>query len=194
MQFKVCKCVRGREDDSFVFSTKEAALNHAMLDIMQELGNGDGENGDMGSLWKCAGVIHESLDKGYSYSYADCKWRVIPVMDDRKYRVMCSIRVSKPIEIVESEDKDERIVTLNALNRFETELRSLVGGHDFELNCREAFVINEQATETKKQPTLLEVAKLFINTVEMPSDEQESKHWDELVAAVKREEEMRRNP
>ena len=38
-----------------------------------------------------------------------------------------------------------------------------------------------------REPTLLEAAEAIVNTVEMPSDPQEQKHCDDLIAAIDRE-------
>ena len=54
--------------------THEECLDAAMSDIYAELHDGDGENGGMGSLWRCAKEIYDSLANGHRYQYADCEW------------------------------------------------------------------------------------------------------------------------
>lgn len=52
----------------------DVILDAAMSDIFHEVGNGDGENGGAGSLWRCARGIYDSLRRGEKYTYADITW------------------------------------------------------------------------------------------------------------------------
>ena len=54
--------------------SKEDCLDVAMMDIFNELHDGDGENGGEGSLWRCARGIYDCLANGEHFFYADCEW------------------------------------------------------------------------------------------------------------------------
>ena len=59
---------------TFNYEEKECAMNNVMNHIFTVLGNGDGENGGNGSLWRCAREIYDIIESGKRYSYADQKW------------------------------------------------------------------------------------------------------------------------
>ena len=63
-----------RKEYSERFRKKEDCLNRAMLRLFEELGDGDGENGGEGSLWRCAKEIYDCLASGGHYCYADMEW------------------------------------------------------------------------------------------------------------------------
>jgi len=95
MKYRVVKTNKRGNIDLGVFCDRGKAISCAMLDIMSEIGDGDCENEGKGSLWKCAGEIYDNIKSGNEYFYADCSWQVVPVVEDRTYTYMCSIRVSK---------------------------------------------------------------------------------------------------
>ena len=75
-------------DKTILFSESESLdviLDTAMSDIFHEVGNGDGENGGAGSLWRCAREIYDSLRRGAKYTYADITWWIesIPIESDK---------------------------------------------------------------------------------------------------------------
>lgn len=49
------KTLNGIDGDLGDFKGKSHAVNHAMFDIMAEIG--EGKNGGNGSLWKCVGEM-----------------------------------------------------------------------------------------------------------------------------------------
>ena len=59
--------------------TVEAAVDLAMLDLFEQVGEGDGENGGAGPLSNCASEIRSVLSAGQAYSYAELSWKTIPV-------------------------------------------------------------------------------------------------------------------
>lgn len=66
---------------------KRRALNYLMLDLYKTIGDGDMENGGLGSHWRCAREVYDVLAKFKVYSYADCAWW----LENRgKYIVACS--------------------------------------------------------------------------------------------------------
>lgn len=75
-------------DRTMFFAESESldvVLSAAMSDIFHEVGNGDGENGGAGSLWRCAREIYDSLRRGTKYTYADITWWIesIPRESDK---------------------------------------------------------------------------------------------------------------
>lgn len=75
MKYKCCKSVNGNPAMLVAECEKaEEGLNALLLDIFEEMGNGDMENGGKGSLWNCAPDIYACLEGGNRYSYANCTW------------------------------------------------------------------------------------------------------------------------
>lgn len=64
---KHTKCEHSNIDD---------CMNELMQHLFNILGNGDNENGGMGSLWRCAQSIYDTLRNGSVYEYANCKFWV----------------------------------------------------------------------------------------------------------------------
>jgi len=67
----------GCDPTTFKCETKDSAINLVMLNIFSNIGNGDGENGGEGSLWRCAREIYDTISKGEKYSYADNIWYIV---------------------------------------------------------------------------------------------------------------------
>jgi len=143
MKYKVLKTLKETERDLGVFCKSEKAVSHAMFDIMSEIGEGDCENAGRGSLWKCAGEIYDILKKGDKYYYADCSWWVVPVVEDRTYSFMCSVRVSKEVRIVSRECRSLVVAKLDAMSQFETELAAQLGEYEYRIDERNALSLME---------------------------------------------------
>lgn len=63
------------------FTDKDQALNWIMNMLFQDLGNGGmtaqkHSDGSIGSLWRCADEIYDSLKDGIPYYYADREYRL----------------------------------------------------------------------------------------------------------------------
>ena len=64
----------GQEELSCRIDDKDYAMHHMMQYLFNALGNGDGENGGNGSLWRCAKGIYDAIASGARYSYADMEF------------------------------------------------------------------------------------------------------------------------
>jgi len=99
----------GRET-KLPFGDKETAHHYLMLDIYETVGNGDGENGGEGSLWRCAREIYDTLESGGVYSYADCQWRLeVESVEDTKektYVFHASATVSTNVTVTALSEED----------------------------------------------------------------------------------------
>jgi hypothetical protein len=86
-------------------------MNELMKHIFKTLGNGDSENGGVGSLWRCARSIYDTIRSGDVYVYADCKFWVEFVdetkeVQDKRYTLHYSAVVHNSVT-VQAKDKEE---------------------------------------------------------------------------------------
>ena len=71
MKYTYHMVVDGNETTG-TYDSIETCMNELMSRIFNTLGNGDGENGGEGSLWRCAREIYDAIASGKVYTYADC--------------------------------------------------------------------------------------------------------------------------
>ena len=71
MKYTYYMVVDGNETTG-TYDSLETCMNELMSRIFNTLGNGDGENGGEGSLWRCAREIYDAIASGKVYTYADC--------------------------------------------------------------------------------------------------------------------------
>ena len=71
MKYTYYMVVNGKETTG-TYNSLETCMNELMSRIFITLGNGDGENGGEGSLWRCAREIYDAIVRGAVYTYADC--------------------------------------------------------------------------------------------------------------------------
>ena len=67
------------------YDSLETCMNDLMSRIFNILGNGDGENGGEGSLWRCAREIYDAITGGKVYTYADC-WFYISTSGEKEVK------------------------------------------------------------------------------------------------------------
>ena len=79
-----CKRFNGSAKDAADFMTEF---------VLNELGDGDGENGGRGSLKNCRDEIRDILCRDGFYSYADCFFRIIPNRTQKVYGSTMDFRV-----------------------------------------------------------------------------------------------------
>lgn len=61
---------------SGIFTNLNDCMNELMRRLFLTLGNGDGENGGVGSLWRCAKEIYDTIASGKKYSYANYEFYI----------------------------------------------------------------------------------------------------------------------
>jgi hypothetical protein len=86
-------------------------MNELMQELFKILGNGDSENDGVGSLWRCAKSIYDTLKSGNVYEYANCKFWVQFVNEpeekqDKRYTLRYSAVVHNSVT-VQAEDNEE---------------------------------------------------------------------------------------
>jgi hypothetical protein len=86
-------------------------MNELMQELFKILGNGDSENDGVGSLWRCAKSIYDTLKSGNVYEYANCKFWVEFVNEpeekqDKRYTLRYSAVVHNSVT-VQAEDNEE---------------------------------------------------------------------------------------
>ena len=110
--------------------THEECLDTAMSDIYAELHDGDGENGGMGSLWRCAKEIYDSLANGHHYQYADCEWWIEKIPREqmtRKWQFYYVAGLEKCIVIEDVTIEKARARAKDAIMQSAHQLREYIG-------------------------------------------------------------------
>lgn len=110
--------------------THEECLDTAMSDIYAELHDGDGENGGMGSLWRCAKEIYDSLANGHRYQYADCEWWIEEIPREqmtRKWQFYYVADLEKCIVIEDTTIEKARARAKDVIMQSTHELREYIG-------------------------------------------------------------------
>lgn len=97
--------------DLYEHSNIDDCMNQLMQHLFKTLGNGDNENGGVGSLWRCAQFIYDTLRSGSIYEYANCKFWVEFIDEtkkeqDKRYTLRYSAVVHNSIT-VQVKDKEE---------------------------------------------------------------------------------------
>jgi hypothetical protein len=92
-------------------SNIDDCMNELMQELFKILGNGDSENDGVGSLWRCAKYIYDTLKSGNVYEYANCKFWVEFVNEpeekqDKRYTLRYSAVVHNSVT-VQAEDNEE---------------------------------------------------------------------------------------
>ena len=82
MKYTYHMVVDGNETTG-TYDSIETCMNELMSRIFNTLGNGDGENGGEGSLWRCAREIYDAIASGKVYTYADC-WFYISISGEEE--------------------------------------------------------------------------------------------------------------
>jgi hypothetical protein len=93
------------------YSNIDNCMNELMQELFTILGNGDSENDGVGSLWRCAKSIYDTLKSGNVYEYANCKFWVEFVNEpeekqDKRYTLHYSAVVHNSVT-VQAEDNEE---------------------------------------------------------------------------------------
>jgi hypothetical protein len=93
------------------YSNIDNCMNELMQELFKILGNGDSENDGVGSLWRCAKSIYDTLKSGNVYEYANCKFWVQFVNEpeekqDKRYTLRYSAVVHNSVT-VQAEDNEE---------------------------------------------------------------------------------------
>lgn len=96
-------------------SNIDNCMNELMQELFKILGNGDGENGGVGSLWRCSQSIYDTIRSGNVYEYANCKFWV-EFIDEPKEKTSkfyllhysAVVHNSVEIEAVNREELEER--------------------------------------------------------------------------------------
>lgn len=93
------------------YSNIDNCMNELMQELFKILGNGDSENDGVGSLWRCAKSIYDTLKSGNVYEYANCKFWVEFVNEpeekqDKRYTLRYSAVVHNSVT-VQAEDNGE---------------------------------------------------------------------------------------
>jgi hypothetical protein len=73
-------------------------MNELMQELFKMLGNGDSENGGVGSLWRCAQSIYDTLRGGGAYEYANCRFWVSVEDKDEKSPKLYTFRFSAVLD------------------------------------------------------------------------------------------------
>ena len=84
MKYTYHMVVDGNETTG-TYDSLETCMNELMSRIFNTLGNGDGENGGEGSLWRCAREIYDAIAGGKVYTYADC-WFYISTSGEKEVK------------------------------------------------------------------------------------------------------------
>lgn len=71
-----------KNETSRTHDSLETCMNELMSHLFNTLGDGDGENGGEGSLWRCAKEIYDSIASGTTYTYANCSFYITKENDD----------------------------------------------------------------------------------------------------------------
>ena len=103
MKYTYHMIVDGNETTS-TYNSLETCMNELMSRIFNTLGNGDGENGGEGSLWRCAREIYDTIARGIVYTYADYSFYIstsgkeeTEEIEDKEYTFGFSAVVSNQI-------------------------------------------------------------------------------------------------
>lgn len=105
MKYTYHMVVDGNETTG-TYDSIETCLNELMSLLFNTLGDGDGENGGEGSLWRCAKEIYDSIARGIVFKYADCSFYIstsgkeeTEEIEDKEYTFGFSAVVSNQITV-----------------------------------------------------------------------------------------------